>query len=668
MELPQENPLIAGGEEKQMDILGRGEVELDRVSFGFDPDRRALDRVSLRVPAGSRLAVVGGAGAGKSTLAAIVARLYDPDSGRVLIDGRDARECSVAWLRSQIALVPGPPARLAGSVAANIADGTGASREAVVAAAKAAGAHAFVSELPEHYDTVLGAGGVELSAGQRQRIAIARAVLRDPSVLVLDEPTIGLDAESEARVADGLFVLMHGRTTILITRSPALARSADHMLVMEAGRVERQGSPEALLDRARVTRSFITEQSRVGPGVSAVPEDPALPALGRLLDSRAMAPLLKRSLAPPSPVPDVRIKNVRYKPGASVVVHYNVGLDGKWYDAVARVCPAASIASRAARARNRALAAKVHGRSPALHPLRYEPELDALVQWLPLDLSLPALAERPRELALALRREGLDVPAEEPALLSYRPRRRAVLRLGGHVLKAYFSDEYFGRAKVGLLASANLRAVPTPAFEAALPGLRLTAQTMLGGSPPPHDPGTVRRTAELVRELHRSRVEGLPLVSPRAQLHVTAAAAGLAAALVPGLRPRLERLVARLESTLPETAQPVPSHGDFHARQVMGGERGLALIDFDVMCAAPAAFDLAHYAAHLVRGSEGDDELAQVVLAQLVEGYDERPAWLDWYLASSVLRRAPFPFRYLDDDWPGRVRAMVATAEALQAG
>jgi ATP-binding cassette subfamily B protein len=619
----------------------RGEIELEHVSFAYDADRPVLDDLTLCIEPGSRVAVVGPSGAGKSTLGALVARFYDPDRGRLLIDGRDARDCSLEWLRGQIGLVLQHTVLFTGTVAENIAYGTEATREQIVAVAKAAGAHAFVSELPEGYDTPLGPRGVGLSGGQRQRIAIARALLRDPSILVLDEPTTGLDAASEAQVLDGLRLLMRGRTTLLITHSPVLARTADHVIVLEGGRVKQQP----------VARRC------------AAPSDPALPALGRLLDAEAMAPVLQRTLSPGSPSPDVRVEYLRYKPGTSLLVHYRVGVGDRRYDAVARIAASASMAKRAARAENMALAEKVDGRSPAPSALVYDPELDALLQWLPLDLALPALALRPHELAAALREHGVAAPADEPAVLSYRPHRRAVLRLGDHVVKIYAAQQDFVAATAGLRASSSLPSVPTPRLEAALPARRLTAQSVVRGSPPGDDHATLQATAQLVRELHAARVDGLGARPPRAQLEAATASARLVEALMPELGPRLALLLARLEAALPDVDSLVPSHGDFHARQVMGCGEGLALIDFDEMCAAPAAFDLANHAAHLVRGAEGELDRSRAVLDALVEGYGARPAGLDWYLATSILRRAPFPFRCLDDHWPERVQAMTAAAE-----
>ncbi|HEV3377111.1 MAG TPA: ABC transporter ATP-binding protein [Thermoleophilaceae bacterium] len=226
----------------------RGEIELRDVDFSYEPGRVALARVSLHVPPGQRLALVGRSGAGKSTLAALIARLYDPTGGQVLIDGRDARDCSVAWLREQFGLVLQETILFTGTVAENIAYAVEETTpEAVVAAARAAGAHDFIEQLPAGYDTMLGPQAVALSGGQRQRIAIARTLLRDPAVLIVDEPTVGLDAVSEAAVLAGLEELMRGRTTIVITHSHRLARTAERVVVVDGGRLTADGAPDEVL-------------------------------------------------------------------------------------------------------------------------------------------------------------------------------------------------------------------------------------------------------------------------------------------------------------------------------------------------------------------------------------------------------------------------------------
>jgi ATP-binding cassette subfamily B protein len=236
-EMLEERPCAYGGGR------ARGAIDIEDVSFAHTPDRAALDRVSLRVEPGSRIALIGPSGAGKSTLAALIARFHDPTGGRVLLDGRDLRDCKLAWLRTQVGVLLQDTVLFTGTVAENIAYGIDATRDQVIAAAKAAAAHDFVAALPDGYDTALGPQGVGLSGGQRQRIGIARTLLRDPAVLILDEPTTGLDGESQAQVLRGLHELMRGRTTVLITHSPELWATADHVVEIEHGRIVRAGAP-----------------------------------------------------------------------------------------------------------------------------------------------------------------------------------------------------------------------------------------------------------------------------------------------------------------------------------------------------------------------------------------------------------------------------------------
>ncbi|MEA2844487.1 MAG: ATP-binding cassette, subfamily bacterial, partial [Actinomycetota bacterium] len=243
----------------------RGDVELSGVTFAYPGGPPVLTDVSLRFQAGQRVAVVGPSGAGKSTLFSLVTRFYDPDAGTVRIDGRDASACSLEWLRDQVGLVLQDTVLFSGTVAENIVYGLSMTThiDSVVAAATAAGAHEFISALPSGYDTDLGARGVCLSGGQRQRIAIARALLRNPPILLLDEPTAGLDAESEAEVLDGLAVLMQGRTVMMSTHSLALTRSADRVVVLERGRVTQSGSSKDLLGEQGVFRRLATLQGLV---------------------------------------------------------------------------------------------------------------------------------------------------------------------------------------------------------------------------------------------------------------------------------------------------------------------------------------------------------------------------------------------------------------------
>jgi ATP-binding cassette subfamily B protein len=233
----------------------RGEVAFRDVSFSYPlrPETRALDRVSFHAAPGERVALVGPSGAGKTTIFALLLRFYDSDRGLVEIDGVAVNEVAPEELRARFALVPQETALFADTVAANIAYGAkDASRGEIEAAAKTAFAHDFVVALPQGYDTMLGEGGVTLSAGQRQRIAIARAVLRNAPILLLDEATSALDSESETLVQKALDTIMEGRTTLVIAHRLATVVRADRILVLDHGRLVEEGTHQSLIGKGGV--------------------------------------------------------------------------------------------------------------------------------------------------------------------------------------------------------------------------------------------------------------------------------------------------------------------------------------------------------------------------------------------------------------------------------
>lgn len=649
-----------------------GEVTFEGVSFAYDPARPALIDLSLHVPVGEKIAILGRSGAGKSTVAALIARFYDPleGEGRVLIDGRDVRSCSLSWLRGQVGLVLQDTVLFTGTVEDNIAYGLDAGRERVVAAAKAAGAHAFISELPEGYETTLGPRAVGLSGGQRQRIAVARTLLRDPPVLVLDEPTTGLDRQSETQVLEGLGVLMRGRTTVIITHSLDLARTADRVVVVHDGRIAEDGSPEEVLPHDGVQPEETERADLVSsaPIRSVLPPDHALPQMPALLDAGAMAAVLERSLDPAAGRPDVRVRYLRYKPGTNLVVHYDVGMNDGWHGATAMIAAGDSLPRRARKPHNLALARQVDGASPASMPLQFEDDIRALIQWLPLDLSLPALAQAGglrrtlRDAGLRVRRRGSG-----PALMRYKPRRRAVLRLDRHVVKIYADETDFDRAVRGLQGAGEIRGISTPAAELVMADQRLTVQAAILGTAAGSPLNTAEEAGQMLAAVHKAELRGLESRSPADQLEAVRSSLGLAAHLVPSVAARVESLLAELESSMPAPDAIVTSHGDFHAGQLLDeGSGPLTVLDFDEICLAPDSLDLATYAAHLVRGGVEDLAMAREALERMVQGYGKRPAGIDWYLATSILRRAPFPFRYLDEHWPDLIEARVeAGASAL---
>jgi ATP-binding cassette subfamily B protein len=225
-----------------------GEVVLDDVRFAYGNGVPILHGISLRMPAGRTTAIVGATGSGKSTLIKLLLRFYDVTGGAVRVDGHDLRDLDMSDLRRAIGLVSQDVFLFHGTVAENIAYGSfGATREAVVAAATVAEAHDFIMDLPEGYDTVVGERGQKLSGGQRQRISIARAVLKDPPILILDEATSSVDNETEAAIQRSLERISRDRTTIVIAHRLSTVRNAHHIFVLDKGRIAEQGRHDDLV-------------------------------------------------------------------------------------------------------------------------------------------------------------------------------------------------------------------------------------------------------------------------------------------------------------------------------------------------------------------------------------------------------------------------------------
>ncbi|WP_066452789.1 ABCB family ABC transporter ATP-binding protein/permease [Castellaniella caeni] len=244
---------------------GQASLSFEAVDFGYQSDRQILHRVSFTVPAGGSLAVVGASGAGKSTLSRLLFRFYDPTAGAVCINGRDIREYTQDSVRAHIGIVPQDTVLFNDSIGYNIAYGRpGATQDECIAAAKAAHIHDFVMSLPQGYDTPVGERGLKLSGGEKQRVAIARALLKSPPILVFDEATSALDTRTERAIQDQLDRIARGRTTLIIAHRLSTIVDADHILVLDAGRVVEQGTHDALLAQGgRYAHMWRLQQSRI---------------------------------------------------------------------------------------------------------------------------------------------------------------------------------------------------------------------------------------------------------------------------------------------------------------------------------------------------------------------------------------------------------------------
>ena len=262
-EVIDEQPAVADGPRpRRLAIAGR--VQFEDVVFGYRSHDPVLHDVSLEVEPGEMIGIVGHSGSGKSTLINLLLRLYDPDEGRIAVDGVDLRAIELRDLHRQLGVVLQETFLFAGSIAENIAYARpGATPRDLIAAAKVAGAHDFICAFPDGYDTRVGERGQRLSGGERQRVAIARAILHDPRILILDEATAAVDTETEELIQAGLFALMRGRTTFAIAHRLSTLRHADRLLVLDGGRIAEVGSHAELMAAGGIYHGLVQSQRRM---------------------------------------------------------------------------------------------------------------------------------------------------------------------------------------------------------------------------------------------------------------------------------------------------------------------------------------------------------------------------------------------------------------------
>ena len=240
----------------------KGDINIKNVSFGYEPNNTILKNLNADIKAGEMIGIVGHSGAGKSTLINLITRMYDVDEGSISIDGYDIKDIAMRTLRDNIALVTQDTYIFQGTVLENIAYANPeAKREDVIAAAKIAKAHDFIEAMPEGYDTMVGAGYRSMSGGERQRISIARAILINPRILILDEATAALDTETEMSIQDALDNLTNGRTTLAIAHRLSTLRNADRLIVIENGEITEMGTHSELVKNKGVYYRLMLKQA-----------------------------------------------------------------------------------------------------------------------------------------------------------------------------------------------------------------------------------------------------------------------------------------------------------------------------------------------------------------------------------------------------------------------
>ena len=285
--LDEEPDVVERADAVTLTERARGDIVLRDVTFAYDEGERVLEDIDLEIPAGHVVALVGPTGVGKTTLASLIPRFYDVDEGQIRLDGRDVRDVTLQSLRKQISIVLQDVFLFHGTAAENILFGNPDATEAeMIAAAKVANAHEFITHLSKGYDTIIGERGVKLSGGQKQRLAIARAVLKDAPILILDEATSSVDTETELLIQEALERLMVGRTTLIIAHRLSTIRSADKIVVLEGSRITQIGTHEELMKEDGLYKHLNEVQAEVEPRWAQIREQRHQLKQGPMMEAR----------------------------------------------------------------------------------------------------------------------------------------------------------------------------------------------------------------------------------------------------------------------------------------------------------------------------------------------------------------------------------------------
>jgi ABC-type multidrug transport system fused ATPase/permease subunit len=644
-----------------------GRLSFRHVSFTYPDEHEDGSRVEGRPPVlndidfdvapGEVVALVGSSGAGKSTIAQLVPRLYDPDGGEVLVDGHPVRELTLASLRSQVSVVLQETVLLSGTVAENIGYGIdGATAAEIEAAARMANAHEFIMEMPDGYATTLGERGSTLSGGQRQRIAIARAFIRRAPILILDEPTTGLDQESARSVVSALLNLMRGTTTIVISHDRGLIQCADRVLVVAQGRIVQGGRQEVLLHSEGPDVELYAEDviGRLAPSSAPSPTgqellEPLLdrlPGLAMALDVDVAAEQVQRMLSRGATVDAISIGKLWLRDDGTCDLRYRLRLSGPEApgDAtvLARVHRSAPAAEEGLRRALQHLAPSGSSTSPppgwragsavvpdaalTLHRFPADPNLPTLAGAMHArtlstlapfaawgDRTAASVVHHPRDGACVLRYDLVEeddgpLPAPPPPIYGkvYRDGHGDVV---DGFLRALTREQtvhgstYPARFPTSLGYSPDLRLLVTEglAGEPLVPRLLKAVAGPAPDGTASHEAlvSAVEQSGLALAALHGSDVATAPVHSAADDLADLRRQLTLVAGVWPEVTQRVRRRVDVELEQVPQASDIVLSHGDFTPSQVLLGAGGPAVVDFDTLCWADPALDLGRYLAQL---------------------------------------------------------------------
>jgi ABC-type multidrug transport system fused ATPase/permease subunit len=676
-----------------------GRLTFREVSFTYPVERQdgsaaalrsqVLNDIDFEVAPGEVVALVGFSGAGKSTIAQLVPRLYDPDRGEVLVDGLPVRSLTLASLRSQVSVVLQETILMTGTVAENIGYGIAdATQEEIEAAARMANAHDFIIGMPDGYSTPLGERGSTLSGGQRQRIAIARAFVRRAPILILDEPTTGLDHESAQSVVDALRTLMRGTTTIVISHDPGLVRCADRVLVISGGRIVESGRHDALLrsggayaelysrDVILSAENGTTLRTDAGAEVGLLRAlQHRLPGLARALDPSFAAGRLERLLLDGSAgVDSITAEKLWLRGDGSCSLRYRVRLVNQGdhgNDAVvlARVHEEPEDAVRLIEGLRSEVIRGSGGVEPSWRtPTGVAVEAALALSRFPLDPDLPTLGHvmDPG----VLRRLAPFASGDPPTVtVVHHPREGACVLgyrldppLGGESTTGLYGKVYPDRR--GEIVHDFLRVLlreqmehgtrfpvrfPHPVLydsrlqlllTEALAGEPLVPRLLKSVLASRSDQragdyaelrSAVRDSGRALAALHGSDLATAPVRPAMQELTDLRADLGLVSRVWPDEANRLQRHVDALAVEPPEAPDMVLSHGDFTPSQVLLADAGPAVVDLDTLCWADPALDLGRYLAHLQLqavkvGGPSVRHVVETLTGEFLAGYGEATA------------------------------------------